>query len=101
MSAEPDDGLADAKAAATRAFKRRMGTLRRAGAVGEVGVGVNPALGPHLQWWARCQTNDGGVARSWLVEHHGSGLDALEALADTIAARPRPDRRSLWTPGMN
>lgn len=76
------DASQEALRPAQLAFARYETALRQLGAVGEIGVGMDPELPDATRWWARCVTT-----RPLLVQGYSSGFDALAALCD-LASRP-------------
>ena len=86
VSIDPEERAANVEAA-RRAFARYTDSLRRLGAVGEIGVGYDDQRPPTARWWARCVIGSPLALRPrpLLVEGHASGLDALAALCDRAA----------------
>jgi hypothetical protein len=86
-----DDERADAVVQAKRAQVKHEPELRRLGAIGTVGIGLNPKQPTWRQWWARCLVRpEAGLAVPLLAEGYGTADEAMEALVD-LAARPRLD----------
>jgi hypothetical protein len=74
---------------AERAKARHEPDLRRLGAIGVIGIGLDPEQPTWRQWWARCLIGRTDTAPTpLLAQGYGTASEAMGALVE-LAARPR------------